>query len=124
MNESRLKATTSFASETTVQQSQHAHHKQQHKRDTTGTSTTDTTHDEKQRPHSFAPDEASTKQPFVSRFKSTALTLLKKYWFLLGLAFVIILATQVPDVARKDGYIHAEWTIKWGNVMFDFFLVP
>ncbi|CAO3587652.1 unnamed protein product [Absidia cylindrospora] len=48
--------------------------------------------------------------------------LLKKYWFLLGLAFVILLATQFPDVARKGGYVHAEWSIKWGAVIVIFLI--
>lgn len=38
-----------------------------------------------------------------------------KYWFLLGLVIAIILAWRFPDVGRKDGYIRAEWSIKWGN---------
>ncbi|KAI9310295.1 SBF-like CPA transporter family-domain-containing protein [Dichotomocladium elegans] len=54
--------------------------------------------------------------------KSLALVILKKYWFLLGLAFVIILAYAAPDVARKDGYIHAEWSIKWGAVIIIFLI--
>lgn len=28
---------------------------------------------------------------------------------------VISLAVAFPDVARYGGYLHAEWTIKWGT---------
>ncbi|KAI7883638.1 hypothetical protein K492DRAFT_159234 [Lichtheimia hyalospora FSU 10163] len=48
--------------------------------------------------------------------------LLKKYWFLVGLAIVISLAVAFPDVARYGGYLHAEWTIKWGAVIIIFFI--
>ncbi|KAG0166043.1 hypothetical protein DFQ28_011619 [Apophysomyces sp. BC1034] len=56
------------------------------------------------------------------RTKRVCLNLLKKYWFLLGLAFVIILAWQFPDVARKGGYLRAEWSIKWGAVIIIFLI--
>jgi hypothetical protein len=32
------------------------------------------------------------------------------------LLIAIILAIQFPNVARKGGYIRAEWTIKWGKL--------
>lgn len=50
----------------------------------------------------------------LRKFKTVFLTLLKKYWFLVGLAFVITIAWAAPNVARKGGYIRAEWSIKWG----------
>ncbi|ORZ07830.1 SBF-like CPA transporter family-domain-containing protein [Absidia repens] len=34
----------------------------------------------------------------------------------------IILAWQFPDVAKKGGYIRAEWTIKWGAVIIIFLI--
>ncbi|KAI7884826.1 hypothetical protein K492DRAFT_124696, partial [Lichtheimia hyalospora FSU 10163] len=58
----------------------------------------------------------------MTKIKSLLLTLLKKYWFLLGLALVISLAYAAPDVARKGGYIHAEWSIKWGAVIIIFLI--
>ncbi|CAO3599485.1 unnamed protein product [Absidia cylindrospora] len=56
------------------------------------------------------------------KIKSTFFLLLSKYWFLLGLAVAIILAWQFPDVAKKGGYIRAEWTIKWGAVIIIFLI--
>jgi hypothetical protein len=35
--------------------------------------------------------------------------------FLMGLAVVIVLAWRFPGVAKKDGVIHSEWSIKWGK---------
>ncbi|CAO3625495.1 unnamed protein product [Cunninghamella blakesleeana] len=54
--------------------------------------------------------------------KAKAKALLKKYWFLLGLAFVILLATQFPDVAKKGGALRAEYSIKWGAVIVIFLI--
>ncbi|KAI8370495.1 putative sodium bile acid cotransporter [Radiomyces spectabilis] len=64
----------------------------------------------------------SKTKAYLTKIKTISLALLKKYWFLLGLAFVIVLATQVPDVARRGGYIRAEWTIKWGAVILIFLI--
>ncbi|CAO3609774.1 unnamed protein product [Cunninghamella blakesleeana] len=58
----------------------------------------------------------------LEKIKNKALQLLVKYWFLLGLLFVIILAWQFPDVARKGGYLRAEWSIKWGAVVVIFLI--
>jgi hypothetical protein len=33
----------------------------------------------------------------------------------MGLAIVIVLAWRFPGVAKKDGVIHSEWSIKWGK---------
>ncbi|ORZ16882.1 SBF-like CPA transporter family-domain-containing protein [Absidia repens] len=63
-----------------------------------------------------------TKKGWKSKLGVKSKALLKKYWFLLGLAFVILLATQFPDVARKGGYVHAEWSIKWGAVIVIFLI--
>jgi sodium/bile acid cotransporter 7 len=56
-----------------------------------------------------------TKKTFLQNFKSVAKTAFLKYWFLLGLAVVIMLAWLFPDVSRKGGYVRAEWSIKWGK---------
>lgn len=69
---------------------------------------------------SFSEKSETIASPSKSRvcFQKTISILksaLKKYWFLLGLAFVIILAWLFPDVSRKGGYIRAEWSIKWGK---------
>ncbi|KAI9257681.1 SBF-like CPA transporter family-domain-containing protein [Sporodiniella umbellata] len=45
-----------------------------------------------------------------------------KYWFLLGLLIAIVLAVEFPNVARKGGYIRAEWSIKWGAVVIIFLI--
>ena len=47
---------------------------------------------------------------------------IRKYWFLLGLILVIGLAYLFPDVGKTGGYIRAEWSVKWGCVMFIFLL--
>jgi hypothetical protein len=36
----------------------------------------------------------------------------------MGLAIVIVLAWRFPGVAKKDGVIHSEWSIKWGKVCY------
>ncbi|KAI8971905.1 SBF-like CPA transporter family-domain-containing protein [Mycotypha africana] len=45
-----------------------------------------------------------------------------KYWFLLGLFIAIFFAWLFPNVARKGGYLRAEWSIKWGAVIIIFFI--
>lgn len=78
-------------------------------------------------PHSLSDDKSETiaSRPLSSKRKAIYIKtkavckeLLKKYWFLLGLLFVIILAWKFPDVARKGGYVRAEWSIKWGKFLF------
>lgn len=51
----------------------------------------------------------------INKYKSIAKSIFLKYWFLLGLIVAILLAWGFPDVGRKNGYVHAEWSIKWGN---------
>lgn len=112
MIESRLKSSVSFASDATTTQAA-------------------ATSSNSKRKHSPLSNVALTEKPiddgscsqqwkdklkkFGLHAKSVLGGLLKKYWFLLGLAIAIVLATQFPNVARKNGYIHAEWTIKWGK---------
>lgn len=75
----------------------------------------------KQQSTSFSEKSVSVLSPKEKRsnklqkIKSTAKSIFLKYWFLLGLVVSIILAWRFPDVGRKNGYIHAEWSIKWGN---------
>lgn len=104
MNEKRLKNNASFASALTIQNNQH----------TNGKKSTPSVFTEKS--VTIAPE--TNEKGFKKILKSTrkvAWALFLKYWFLLGLLVAIILAIQFPDVARKGGYIRAEWTIKWGN---------
>ncbi|KAG1138983.1 hypothetical protein G6F37_002444 [Rhizopus arrhizus] len=111
MNEPRLKNNASFASEATIQ-SQQLHRK-------TFTPSVFT-----EKSVTIAPD-TTNKRGFKEIMKSTrriAWALFLKYWFLLGLLIAIILAIQFPNVARKGGYIRAEWTIKWGAVIVIFLI--
>lgn len=67
---------------------------------------------------SHSNNESPTKEEGPKRFKrvlKATRNLLVKYWFLLGLLIAILLAWRFPDVARKGGYLRAEWSIKWGN---------
>lgn len=105
MNESRLKNNTSFTSENTIHQSTHQK------------PFTPSVYTEKSM--TIAP-ENTNKPEFKSILKSTKKllwALFLKYWFLLGLLVAIILAIEFPNVARKGGYIRAEWTIKWGTAV-------
>lgn len=105
MNESRLKNNASFASEATIQ-SQQLHRK-------TFTPSVFT-----EKSVTIAPDTTNKRgfKEIMKSTKRTAWALFLKYWFLLGLLIAIILAIQFPNVARKGGYIRAEWTIKWGKL--------
>ncbi|KAF7732092.1 hypothetical protein EC973_006347 [Apophysomyces ossiformis] len=82
-------------------------------------------------PHSLCDEKSETiassplsskRKAIYIKTKAVCKELLKKYWFLLGLLFVIILAWKFPDVARKGGYVRAEWSIKWGAVIVIFFI--
>lgn len=99
MQENRLKTRNSFASEATIHQMPSVSYRPS----------------PLSKEYQDEPSSGSKVKNFTQKAKTVSLQLLKKYWFLLGLAIAIILATQVPDVARKDGYIHAEWSIKWGK---------
>ncbi|KAI8393896.1 SBF-like CPA transporter family-domain-containing protein [Radiomyces spectabilis] len=52
----------------------------------------------------------------------TLVSLLQRYWFLLGLAVVIGLAWAFPQVGKTHGDIEAQYTIKWGAVIIIFLL--
>jgi sodium/bile acid cotransporter 7 len=57
-----------------------------------------------------------------SKIRKTAWSLFVKYWFLLGLAFVIGLAWAIPTVGKSYGSIQAQYTVKWGAVIVIFLL--
>lgn len=104
MNESRLKTNSSFASEVTIPTNQ------QHRKTNNYTPSVYT-------------EKSATITAEQSKFKSILLSvrrvswaLFVKYWFLLGLLVAIVFAILFPNVARKGGYIRAEWTIKWGKI--------
>lgn len=121
MDDSRLKATASFASEATL-----GHNKGSglispsplSQKPSLPPSYNDSTTLAAQSP---APTDGNTNAEQSRGAKAKALfkKLFKKYWFLLGLAIVISVARAAPDVARKGGYIHAEWSIKWGKYTCD-----
>lgn len=100
MNESRLKTNSSFASAITIPNAADINRKST--------------------PSIYTEKSATIAEP-ESRFKTiarsvktTSWNLFVKYWFLLGLLVAIIFAIFFPNVARKGGYIRAEWSIKWG----------
>jgi solute carrier family 10 (sodium/bile acid cotransporter), member 7 len=53
---------------------------------------------------------------------SHCLTLLRKYWFLVGLGCAIGVAYAFPDLGKTGGHIRSEWSVKWGCVIVIFFL--
>lgn len=57
-----------------------------------------------------------------SKIRKTSWALFVKYWFLLGLAFVIGLAWAIPTVGKSYGSIQAQYTVKWGAVIVIFLL--
>ncbi|KAI7857347.1 SBF-like CPA transporter family-domain-containing protein [Circinella umbellata] len=117
MNDSRLRATSSFASDATVHKG--------------GNGSSPSPLSQKPSfPPSYddksvtiaPPPNSMDREEKLRKAKTVFFTLLKKYWFLLGLAIVIVLGYAVPDVARKGGYIRAEWSIKWGAVILIFLI--
>lgn len=105
MDESRLKTNSSFASAVTIPNSPSAD--SQRKK-----TSTPSIYSEKS---ATIAEKESRFQSILKNVKKTAWALFVKYWFLLGLMIAIILAIFFPNVARKGGYIRAEWTIKWGK---------
>jgi sodium/bile acid cotransporter 7 len=98
MNESRLKTNSSFASEVTIPAPQ-------------------LSPQQKKAPSVYSDKSATiaSTPTLFQKVRRIAKALFVKYWFLLGLAVAIVLAILFPNVARKGGYIRAEWTIKWGK---------
>ncbi|XP_046681910.1 sodium/bile acid cotransporter 7-B-like [Homalodisca vitripennis] len=54
--------------------------------------------------------------------KPNLTALLKKYWFLFGLLFCIILADIFPSLGATGGPLKPEWTVKYGAVALIFFI--
>jgi sodium/bile acid cotransporter 7 len=111
-----LKEASSFASDVTF--SKHFQQQKSHLGKQQSTSFSDKSSDSAVVTKQEEVDEEKKKpshnklKKFVSFFKSLCI----KYWFLLGLAVAIILAWRFPDVGRREGYIRAEWSVKWGKV--------
>ncbi|CAF3923980.1 unnamed protein product [Rotaria sordida] len=53
---------------------------------------------------------------------SKILSIVRKYWFLIGLLLSILIAYIFPNVGKTGGYIRSEWTVKYGCIIFIFFL--
>ncbi|UJR24737.1 hypothetical protein I4U23_006111 [Adineta vaga] len=53
---------------------------------------------------------------------SCLLPIIRKYWFLIGLIVAILMAYLVPNIGKTGGYIRSEWSVKYGCVIFIFFL--
>lgn len=102
MNESRLKTNSSFASEVTIPTNQ------QHRKHNNYTPSVYT-----EKSATIAADQSKFKSILAS-VRRISWALFVKYWFLLGLLVAIVFAILFPNVARKGGYIRAEWSIKWG----------
>ncbi|KAI8096644.1 SBF-like CPA transporter family-domain-containing protein [Halteromyces radiatus] len=120
MNESKLQSHASFASEVTIPE--HDEDDMGKKRPLSTSSYSEKSVTSTQKHDEQVSNDDDDQPSWKSRVVTRARALLKKYWFLLGLAFVILLASQFPDVARKGGYIHAEWSIKWGAVIIIFLI--
>ncbi|KAI7888548.1 SBF-like CPA transporter family-domain-containing protein [Mucor mucedo] len=110
MNESRLKTNSSFASEVTIPTHQ------QHRKNNNYTPSVYT-----EKSATIAADQSKFKSVLAS-VKRVSWALFVKYWFLLGLLVAIVFAILFPNVARKGGYIRAEWSIKWGAVVVIFLI--
>ncbi|KAI8340291.1 SBF-like CPA transporter family-domain-containing protein [Chlamydoabsidia padenii] len=57
-----------------------------------------------------------------AKIRKISWELFVKYWFLIGLGFVIGLAFAIPWVGKSYGSIQAQYTVKWGAVIVIFFL--
>ncbi|KAI9310729.1 SBF-like CPA transporter family-domain-containing protein [Dichotomocladium elegans] len=125
MNIFRLKSTASLSSEITIQPNQGSGsgslplHRPSPLTITIEDDPKQEQHEHQQSRQSLGSDKA---RKCGQQTKRACGTLLKKYWFLLGLAFVILLSVEVPDVARYGGSIHSEWSIKWGAVIIIFLI--
>ncbi|CAF3233706.1 unnamed protein product [Rotaria sp. Silwood2] len=59
-----------------------------------------------------------SKQSYLSNI----LLIIRKYWFLVGLFISILLGYLFPNIGKTGGYIRSEWTVKYGCIIFIFFL--
>ncbi|CAO3693239.1 hypothetical protein CU097_014638 [Rhizopus azygosporus] len=109
MNESKLKSNPSFSSAVTIQ-------------NTDRKQITPSVYSEKSMTISAESVKKKSFKDMLKSIRRIAWALFVKYWFLLGLLVAIILAIEFPNVARKGGYIRAEWTIKWGAVIIIFLI--
>ncbi|KAG2178700.1 hypothetical protein INT44_001853 [Umbelopsis vinacea] len=72
---------------------------------------------------SIQPEVVAQEQPSRAvKVRRFIMKFIQTYWFLMGLAVVIVLAWRFPGVAKKDGVIHSEWSIKWGAVIVIFLI--
>ena len=55
-------------------------------------------------------------------YSETAVILITKFWFILGLGVVMLLAYLFPNVGASGGPLRSEYTIKWGCVVIIFLL--
>ncbi|CAF1211164.1 unnamed protein product [Adineta steineri] len=53
---------------------------------------------------------------------NTLTKLLKKFWFIFGLAIAMIFAVLFPYLGASGGILHTEYSLKWGCVIIIFFL--
>jgi sodium/bile acid cotransporter 7 len=68
------------------------------------------------------PTAAPAPETRWTKVKKTSWALFVKYWFLIGLGFVIGLAFAIPWVGKSYGSIQAQYTVKWGAVIVIFLL--
>ncbi|KAI9492199.1 SBF-like CPA transporter family-domain-containing protein [Zychaea mexicana] len=120
VDESRLKATSSFASDATVHKGGNGSSPSPLSQKPSFPPSYDDD-DDKSVTIAPPPRSAAVKEK-LRKAKAYSLVMLKKYWFLVGLAFVICLGYACPDIARKGGYIRAEYSIKWGAVIIIFII--
>ena len=73
-------------------------------------------------PPSEKRDSSTIIRKYLISMRKTAKSLFIKYWFLLGLSFVIGMAWLFPDIGKANGAIQAQYTIKWGAVIVIFLL--
>ncbi|CAF3544377.1 unnamed protein product [Rotaria socialis] len=66
--------------------------------------------------------QEETKKTSDQSCISKILSIARKYWFLVGLAFSICMAYIFPNLGKTGGYIRSEWTVKYGCVILVFFL--
>ncbi|CAF0951803.1 unnamed protein product [Rotaria sp. Silwood1] len=62
------------------------------------------------------------KKKCEQSYLSNILSIVGKYWFLIGLLISILLGYCFPNVGKTGGYIRSEWTVKYGCIIFIFFL--
>ncbi|MEW5297054.1 MAG: hypothetical protein WDW36_000287 [Sanguina aurantia] len=66
--------------------------------------------------------EERTASRRVCHFLMLTYNLVCEHWFILGVGFAIGMAAAIPNFGKNSGWIHAEYTIKWGAVIIIFFL--